>query len=131
MNDIDHMRWQNWRLALIVVLPFTIAVTLGVVAILLPSSGVTKANFDRIKEGMTRKEAEEVFGKEGTTVFDTGQVQLVRWEASDGSRAEIDFVDGIPSKIRWIDSGETSRDAIRRWLHIGPERPKLPMRTGP
>jgi outer membrane protein assembly factor BamE (lipoprotein component of BamABCDE complex) len=51
------------RLLLIASLPLTIALTLGVLAMLPPPPGVTKANFDRIQEGMTRAEVEEIFGK--------------------------------------------------------------------
>ena len=53
-------------LLLIASLPLTIAVTLGVLAMLPaifpPKPGVTKANFDRIEKGMTMTEVEAIFG---------------------------------------------------------------------
>jgi hypothetical protein len=52
------------RLLLIAVPPLSIAVTLGVLAMLPPGPGVTKANFDRIEKEMTRAEVEQVFGQE-------------------------------------------------------------------
>jgi hypothetical protein len=51
------------RLALIAVLPLTIAVILGVSAILPPRAGVTKANFERVQDGMTLAEVEGIFGE--------------------------------------------------------------------
>jgi hypothetical protein len=46
------------RLLLLAAVPITIAVILGVLSILPSRPGVTKANFDRIEEGMTRAEAD-------------------------------------------------------------------------
>ena len=51
------------RLALLAVLPLTVAVIVGVLAMLPPRPGVTKADFDRIMEGMDRTEVEAIFGK--------------------------------------------------------------------
>ena len=46
------------RVALLAVLPLTVAVILGALEMLPPRPGVTKANFDRIQEGMTLAEVE-------------------------------------------------------------------------
>ena len=46
------------RLLLIACLPLTVAVTLGVLAMLPPRPGVTKTNFGRMEIGMTRVEVE-------------------------------------------------------------------------
>ncbi|MSU78322.1 MAG: hypothetical protein EXS16_09515 [Gemmataceae bacterium] len=119
-------------LTLVAVLAITVMI-IGVPALLslLPHPDVTKSNFDRIKTGMTRMEVEEVFGEKGTNVFDTARVQFVTWEANDGSRAEIEFVDDGAIPKRWVDNGETFLDRIRRWLGLGAARPKPAMRTGP
>jgi hypothetical protein len=50
------------RFALIAVLPLTVAVILGVLAMLPPHPGVSKANFDRIKEGMAWEEVDLMLG---------------------------------------------------------------------
>jgi len=44
--------------------PLIAAVVLGVLSILPPRPGVTKATFDRIEDGMTRTEVEQIFGPE-------------------------------------------------------------------
>jgi hypothetical protein len=46
------------RMALLAVLPVTVAVVLGAVVMLPPRPGITKANFDRIQEGMTLAEVD-------------------------------------------------------------------------
>ncbi len=53
------------RVALIVVLPLAIAVTVGVLVILPPSPGVMKEQFDLIEEEMTREEVEQILGRKG------------------------------------------------------------------
>ena len=65
-----------------------VGIALGVLAVLPSGPGVTKANFDRIEEGMTRAEVDELFG---------GKVLLERldqgwtWIADDGSEVWIGF----------------------------------------
>ena len=58
------------RLLLIAVLPLAFAVTLGVLAMLSPNPGVTKAKFDRIEKGMTLAEVEAIFGGPGEVTRD-------------------------------------------------------------
>jgi hypothetical protein len=100
------------RMALLAVLPLTIAVILGLLAMMPPRPGVTKANFDRIRVGMTLAEVEAILGQS-----DLGEWGRL-WLASDGSYALIEFWDdGVISK-RWFDSNETILDKIRRWLHL-------------
>jgi hypothetical protein len=50
------------RLLLIASMPLAIVVILGVLVMLTTRSNVTKANYDRIHEGMTRAEVEQIFG---------------------------------------------------------------------
>jgi hypothetical protein len=94
-----------------------VGIGLGVLAMLPPKPGVTKANFDRIEEGMTRVDVDELFG---------GKVPLERvdqgwlWDADDGSEVWIGFRgdrDRVFAKI-WVDSNESIIDKIRRWLHF-------------
>jgi hypothetical protein len=105
------------RMALLAVLPLTIAVILGVPAMLPPDTrpGVTKANFDRIEMGMTLAEVEEIFGREGEPC---PCPPWVIWEASGGSLVSIKFVDDCVLDKEWPDSKETILDKIRRWLHL-------------
>ena len=104
------------RLLLLAAVPLIIAVTVGVLAMLPPSPGVTKANFDRIEKGTTKAEVEMIFGGEGK--FWDGQVGGVCWIANDGSVAVVDFVADYVAKKHWHDSNETILDKFRRWLHL-------------
>jgi hypothetical protein len=75
------------RRALIAILTLTIAVILGVLAMLPPRPGVTKANFDRIEKGMTLAEVEEIFGEKGFRV--KGNAAEFFWYGDDLSLASV------------------------------------------
>jgi hypothetical protein len=102
------------RLILIFSLPLAIAVTLGVLAMLPSRSKVTKANYDRIQEGMTKAEVEEIFGPQGRLIH--GRCSY--WGAGDGSGMKIWFENDCVIDMQWIDSNETFLDKFRRWLHL-------------
>ena len=107
------------RLLLIAFLPLIAVVVLGVLSILPPRPGVTKANFDRIEKGMTLGEVELIIGQRGLLAYRwDGIVSGGHWEAEDGSSTAIMFVDGCVDDKRWLDSDETILDKIRRWLHL-------------
>jgi hypothetical protein len=136
------------RLLLVASLPVTIAVILGVLAMLPPDDrpGVTKANFDRIEEGMTRAEVEEIFGRPSDKIegLTRAEIELTRaeieqmagggkaeeflirigpnnsrsWTANDGAEAEIYFKNDCVTGKLWLDSHGTFLDKIRRWLHL-------------
>ena len=118
------MTMTKKRLLLLASLPLTIVVILGVLAMLPPSPGVTKANFDCLQEGMTLAEVQKIFGEEGEWF---GEITLWEikapwtgfvWLADDGSIAGIRFVDDCVTDKRWTISNETILDKIRRWLHL-------------
>jgi hypothetical protein len=110
------------RLALLAVLPFMIAVILGVLAMLPPRPGVTKARFNRIEKGMTQADVEEIFGQiaKGRAKGSDG-VELegiYYWTADDGSIAMVWIVGHVVNFKQWVPSNETTLDKIRRWLHL-------------
>ena len=114
------------RLLLIAAVPLAIAVILGVLVMLTTRSTVTKANFERIQEGMTRAEVEEVFGEKGEQEL-PGIVAAYVWYADDGSWTAIDFVDGCVVRKSWHDSADgflrparelTFFQKLRLWLHL-------------
>jgi hypothetical protein len=106
------------RLLLLSILPLTIALTLGVLAMLPPRPGVTKANFDRIEKGMTRDEVEQIFGRKGEVARDDKTV--LNWEADDGSEVFIVIWDDCILHKYWRchDSDKTILDKLRRWFHL-------------
>ena len=102
------------RLLLIAAIPLVAgAVTLGVLAMLPPSPGVTKANYDRIEQGMTKAQVEQIFGREGKRT-EWGR----SWEADDGSGAFFQFRDHCVVYREWYESHEPITDKLRRWLHL-------------
>ena len=83
--------------------------------------GVTKANFDRIEDGMTREDVEAILG-EGSVMYLINGNMLIStrvWTGQDGSTACITFYvgEGVQSK-EWTDSTETVPDKLRRWLSL-------------
>jgi hypothetical protein len=104
------------RLLLFASLPLTIAVILGVLAMLPSRPGVTKANCDRIEMGMTQAKVEEIFGRKGVPLWSP---RALLWASDDGSEVEVDFgvVGCVQTKI-WVSSNESFLEKIRRWLHL-------------
>jgi hypothetical protein len=96
---------------------FAALATVGFVAALLMSNGpgVSKANFDRIEEGMTLQEVEQILGTPGGYTWGG-----YWWEADDGARVFVLFEYSGASAGRrfWQDSTELPLDKLRRWLHL-------------
>jgi hypothetical protein len=108
------------RLLLVAVVPLVAFLLLGVLAMMPPSPGVTKANFNRIEKGMTKAEVVQIFGGRGRPFLGDDESWML-WEADDGSWVTIVFKDdGIADKHwqRWYDSDKTLLDKLRRWLHL-------------
>ena len=93
-----------------------ICLPLGVAAMLPSGPNVTKANFDRIQQGMAQAEAEGIFGREGKHGKGWGISRY--WVADDGSWAIIWLIDDCVTDKHWQDSNETFLNKIRRWLHL-------------
>ena len=98
----------------------------SVISLLPPRPGVTKANFDRIIEGMTEAEVEAVFGQKplpplmwnGCLGF-----HVESWQNQDGSEANIHFnLDSVTEKY-WSASTETIIEKLQRLLLHGPPHP--------
>jgi outer membrane protein assembly factor BamE (lipoprotein component of BamABCDE complex) len=100
------------RLLLIVFLPLTaVAVSVGMLAMLPPGPGVTKANFDRIEKGMTRAQVEEIMGRPSmaepiTFSFNDTLITRTEWSGSneDGDNVcvviEFDDKDKVYTMVR-------------------------------
>ncbi len=100
-----------------------VGLTLGALAMLPERPGVTKANFDRIKKGMTRAEADAIFGKpacwSGASCHASCILIFEEWTGEDGARADFVFHnDVITDDGFWTPSTETIGDKLRRWLRI-------------
>jgi len=100
-----------------------IGIILGVLAMLPPHTGVTKANFDRVELGMGRAEVEAIFGGPSVRKFQyrvDREVYVRRiWLQSNGNDgAWIEFADDHVCDSGWGGIDETILDKIRRWLHL-------------
>jgi hypothetical protein len=113
-------RMTKKRLGLIAVLPLTIAVTLGVLAMLPPGPGVTKANYDRIQTGMSVQDVELLLG--GTALpfhgFPHRGSEIFVWQGDDGALAFVEIADSSVISKQWHPSTESMTDKLRRWLHL-------------
>jgi hypothetical protein len=101
---------------LAIVVTLAIGVTLGVLVMLPPRPGVTKANFDSIKPGMKKAEVEEIFGREAQRmipILDVGFPKpplfvpgavLAVWVTDNRSGAYITFRDDCVTHATWHDS---------------------------
>jgi hypothetical protein len=116
------------RLLLLAVLPLTIVVMLGILAMLPARPGVTKANFDRIQVGMTKAEVEQIFdGEAGKQLLTTAVAGLPDmpvekkaywWGDEERSVAVVIFENDVVIRKEWGESDETVMQRICRWLHL-------------
>jgi hypothetical protein len=107
------------RILLIASLPLAIAATLFMLmpGCVVSGSGVTMANFDEIKKGMTAKEVETLLGKQGTLVSPGSNrvpptwlehpVNWVYWTNTEGESAYVGFVDGLVTDRFWEEAGRS------------------------
>ena len=106
-----------------------VCLPLGIAALLPPTPGVTKANFDRVQEGMTMPEVRAILGEDSIprlSIGDDARTFNDRWIADDGSEARIlfDCVVGqeeegyVVSSMVWHESSETPFQKICRWLRL-------------
>ncbi len=100
------------------ILAACLALVLGVLAMLPPHSGVTKANYDQVKKGMTLAEVENLFSKKGDRFDGYVGKPAFYWQNEDRSYALIFFDDDkkVVAPAQWGDSTETIGDKICRWL---------------
>jgi hypothetical protein len=94
-----------------------VGVALGVVMLLPPRPGVTKANFDRMEKGMPIADVQEILGRFDFD-YEPNLILWHAWRADDGAEIVIVFGNGCVVSKSWIDSEETIPDKLRRWLHL-------------
>ena len=99
-----------------------VGLVLGVLAMLPPRIGVTKANFDRIEIGMTRTEVGKILGSLGSDkdsrFFFAEHKLLVRWEG-DWVRMDAVFENGVVcDKSFYNEPLETFGEKMRYWFGL-------------
>jgi outer membrane protein assembly factor BamE (lipoprotein component of BamABCDE complex) len=89
-----------------------VGILIGVLAMLPASPGVTKANFDRVEEGMTREEVNAILGEP------TYYANTRSWDHADGSYCQVHFADEKVTSTMIIPADETLSEKLRRWLNL-------------
>lgn len=125
---------------LILIVGASAACVTALVLLVVPSAGpgVTKANFDRIRIGMTKPQVDEILGPQdeysantihATFSVSSGYNRRYHWQAAEGSRVEVSFhaevclgrpnsAPAVVSQKTWHDSEETILDKICRWFGV-------------
>jgi hypothetical protein len=95
-----------------------VALLLAVLVTMRSRNGVTKANYDRIKKGMTLAEVQEVFGGQGAVFYGFVNRRAYYWENEDRSNAIVLFHDdkNVVETAQWGDSTEGIGDRILRLI---------------
>jgi hypothetical protein len=127
---------KKWWIIATALIAGCIGLVLGVLALLPPRPGVTKENFDRIEEGMSRAKVEEVFGgppKKFHAPIDKAVSYLMRdvewqsaeeWESESGDAAFILFDEnGRVERSLW-DGWPDDRTVLEKLLDRMPWREK-------
>jgi hypothetical protein len=109
------------RVRYILVAAFALAVIVyAVVALWPPAPGVTQANFDRIKDGMTLAEVEAIYGKPSSNSFlvPFGEPFSVvhSWVSPSGNTAFVHISENVVVYKSWPEADETTLRKVRRWL---------------
>jgi hypothetical protein len=103
------------------ILAACVALALAVLATLPPRAGVTKANYDRIEEGMTLAEVQELFGKAGFVFhgYPNKPALAYCWENEGRSLAILFFDENgkVVEKANWAESTESIGDKMLRLIH--------------
>jgi hypothetical protein len=123
---------KRGRLLLIASLPLAVAVVFGALAMLPAPLGVTKANFDRIENGMTKPEIECIIGlptdqsahglnwlnahnyKNSKAFMGAGQ-DLVVWGGDDGVIIIVFAADGSIVRKGWLRGSGTNIGRFCDW----------------
>jgi hypothetical protein len=101
------------------ILAACVCIALGVLA-LPPQPGVTKANFERIKEGMSLREVKGILGEsfiDASPWRIHGNIAL-SWSHTDGSLIIIHFNEERVFVREFYQSTETFPEKVRRWLNL-------------
>jgi hypothetical protein len=109
---------EKWWLIGLATLAICGGVAVAIPTLQLPGPGVTKANFDRVEEGMDKEDVEAIFGRPGNRSGPFMGFFVERWTGEDGSKVDVDFVDRSVHSKHWYESTETITDKLRRWLSL-------------
>lgn len=82
-----------------------------------PGPGITQANFELIRNGMSRGEVEAILGGPPTVSGSTGDGPFLEWRGPAGV-VSVRCVDGVVDGARWYPGNETFLARCRRWLGI-------------
>jgi hypothetical protein len=107
-----------------------VGVVLAALALLLPSPGVTKENFDRIEVGMVRSDVEAIFGGPAYVRRPHDRFYAIEWDNdASGEAAVINFEEnGRVASKEWCSDWPDDRSLWQKMLGRLPWREKPPPR---
>lgn len=112
------MKKKCW-LAAIASLAAGIAASVAIVELQPPEARVTKANFERIENGMTELEVQAILGAPSVRLAsEFGPLVECYWIAPERADGRVIFLNGRAVSTEWIESPETFTDKLRRWLGL-------------
>jgi len=85
------------------------------IAFALPSSSITKENFDQIEQGMTLAQVERILGGKGDAFVGEGQRF---WKHADGTVIIVRLNEGKVLDQRFFPSTESIPDKLHRWMSL-------------
>ena len=95
-----------------------------------PEPGVLRANYGRLKKGMSLADVEKVFGKPAGAEYNWDRlVETREWSDNDAS-ASIDFLFGHAIKLSWHQTPMIDRVRYRLFVIWGLPYPELPSILG-
>jgi hypothetical protein len=95
-----------------------VCLTLAVLVLLPPRPGVTKANYDRIEEGMSLAEINAILGRPPDMVEGGAEEMWHGWIGEDGFVHVVFAGDSTFVRKEWRDSPRTLSEKVRQWLHL-------------
>jgi hypothetical protein len=134
------MTRKQWIAVAITFAGFAFVCALALAVLIFPRFSVAKGNYDRIRDGMSQTEVEQLFGCKPISIpcawLGTGGVHVETWHFQDGSAANVHFVGDSVFLKTWTPSTDPPLEKIRRWLHFPSASPQVPVgsnqiRNGP
>jgi len=123
----DNVTRRKLVILLILVVVAVAVATPLIIAGIPTGPAPTKANLDKVLEGMTMPEVEAILGHDRILGYVSGSLFSMSsqhdWVASDGARASVTFSGGIDSTFRvcskeWTPSNETIAEKVQRWVRL-------------
>ncbi len=111
---------KKWWLIGLATLALCGGIAVAIPALQPPGPGVTKANFDRIGNGMSEVDVAALLGRptRRSDYTDDQGIVFGYWYSGNDDFASVVFRDGRAVQWEWVESTESIPDKLRRWLSL-------------